>query len=178
VSKSGHTKILVLNPYNIANVAKELRLLAQQAISSAKIPEDISEEDINKLYLATIYLELHLLERFLILELPEGEAQRQCFEITQFLLNSVYKDIFKVDIVPPNVVEYFATYFSSNYKFIHEDLILAPMPYKKDDNQQLPQLFDNFCKCIEEAGVVPFNVAKAIAQSIWDNWPQITSKEK
>jgi len=173
VSESEYTKTLVLTPHNLHEVAQELRSIAKEAISSIDDIDKWSDEDINKLYLAAIYLELHLLERFLILGLPEEDARRQCMDITQFLLNLVYKEMFKVDIVPPNVIEYFSTYFSSNYKIISQELILAPIPYKGKD-EDFPILLSNFCKCIEEIGLAPYNVVKIIAQNIWNNWPQIT----
>jgi len=177
VSESRSNKVLILNSYNIHEVAQELKSIAKEAISSVKNLRDWSKEEINKLYLATIYLELHLLERYLILELPEEEAQRQCMEVTQFLLSSIYKDMFNVDIVPPNVIEYFSTYFSSNYKFINQDLILAPMP-SKDRNEDFPVIFDDFCKCLEDSGVAPFDVVKVVVQNIWKNWPTIASEKK
>jgi len=177
VSKLDSNKILVLNPYNLDDVAQTFKSMAKEAISSVKDYQNWSQEELNKLYLAIIYLELHLLERYLILELPEEEAQRQCIEVTQFLLSSIYKEMFNVDIVPPNVLEYFSTYFSSNYKFISQSLILAPIP-SKDSNEDLPPIFNNFCKCIEESGVAPFNVVKIVAQNIWNNWPNISSEKK
>jgi len=173
VSESGYTKTLVLTPHNLHEVAQELRLIAKEAILSVDDIDKWSDEDVNKLYLAAIYLELHLLERFLVLALPEEDARRQCVDIMQFLLKIIYKEMFKVDIVPPNVIEYFSTYFSSNYNIISQELILAPIPYK-NQAEDFPIILRNFCKCIEEIGLAPYKVVRIVAQNIWDNWPQIT----
>ncbi len=162
-----------VSSFTIPFVAKELEKLVEDAIDSVSDQVgSLSQETQDRIYLACIHLVLHLAERYFILGFTESDAKDYCSQLSHFMAQDVYHRLFNIDIVSSNASEYFSTYFLSNYQIISQKLALFPMPNRKQNTDQLPQLFKAFSDWLEST-IETGSLVKTLTRTIWDNWPDL-----
>ncbi len=100
--------LVSLLPSSICDEAKE-------AVEGSLDTGELDPELRGRLYIACTYFFLHLVQRHLELALPDEEAKRLSTMLLKETGRKGYHTFFAQDIVPREIVEYFYTFFESNF---------------------------------------------------------------
>ncbi len=88
---------------------------AKKAVDMSFRAEDLDSELRGRLYIASTYFFLHLTKRHLELILPDEKARDLVTTLLKETGKYGYHIFFSQDIVPGSLVEYFYTFFESNF---------------------------------------------------------------
>jgi hypothetical protein len=112
-----------------------IQFLAQEicdisAVATDRVIGDTDEDGDKRerLYLAGAYLLLNLSERDLSLSISGEKVDDIVYQLMEMLSKGICRKSFSQDIIPEKDLEYFATFFESNYRLCSGQLALYPMP--------------------------------------------------
>jgi hypothetical protein len=112
----------------IQSLAHEICDIA--AVVTERVIGDTEEDDDKRerLFLAGTYLLLNLSERDLALSVSGEKVDDVVYELIEMLTKGICKKSLSQDIIPGKNLEYFATFFESNYRLCAGQLALYPLP--------------------------------------------------
>ncbi len=141
---------------------------AKQAVDRNFKPGSLDDEMRGRLYIACTYFFLHLTGRYLELILPDDKAR----EFNTILLKETgrhgYHMFFSQDIVPRSIVEYFYTFFESNFDACSRYLNACTLFLDNSDGRK-KDVRKGFASWLK-ASIDDCPEVQPVAQLLWEAW--------
>ncbi len=142
---------------------------ARRAVDACFQADELDPELRGRLYIACTYFFLHLVHRHLELGLPEEESRELATMLLKETGRKGYHMFFSQDIVPKAIVEYFYTFFESNFVACSRYLGSYSLMVDKASGKNKKDVCTGFSSWLR-ASVDGCPEVDSMARLLWEAW--------
>ena len=130
-----------------------------------------------QIYIACSYLLLRLTEGYLASGHKDSERDRLMRQLIDAVVHNAYGHLFSQDIVSAGALEYFSSFFETNYRLCAHQLVSHHIPFQDAEQADPHEVLKDFTGWFSNVSEAHLS-EKLLSRLIWEAWSGEDMREK